>query len=67
MASGVPWKGILGPVHLPYMQYIATEQLFNRSHPEQQVGPQEDKEAERYKKHVNGDDSTLGWKILSVL
>jgi len=31
------------------VQYIATEQLFNRSHQEQQVGPQENEVTERYK------------------
>lgn len=67
MASSVPQKGILGPAHLLYMWYIATEQLLNRSHQEQHVEPQENKGTERCKKHVNGDISTLGWKVLSVL
>lgn len=47
IASGVPWSGILGPVHLLYMQYVATEQLFSRSHREQQVRLQENKGTER--------------------
>lgn len=67
VASGMPWSGILGPVHLLYMQYVATEQLFSRSHREQQVGPQENKGTKRYQELVNGDVFTLGWKILSVL
>lgn len=63
----MPWSGILGPVHLLYMQYVATEQLFSRSHREQQVGPQENKGTERYQKLVNGDVFTLGWKNLVCL
>lgn len=44
----MPWSGILGPVHLLYMQYVATEQLFSRNHREQQVRLQENKGTERY-------------------
>lgn len=67
IASGMPRSGVLGPVHLLYMQYVATQQLFSRSHREQQVGPQENKGTERYQKLVSGDVFTLGWKFLSVL
>lgn len=41
IASGMPRSGVLGSVHLLYIQYVATQQLFSRSHREQQVGPQE--------------------------
>lgn len=64
IASGMPWRGILGLVHLLYMQYVATEQLFSRRHQEQQVRPQENKGTERYQQLVSGDVFTLGWKIL---